>query len=78
MKKPRFRVGQMVVVRDGYFGSGSIGHVMAHQVGKDNVEAFVMFPGISDWYVEWQLRPLTARERGPIRHSGKRRGGKRT
>jgi hypothetical protein len=63
-RKPKFRVGQVVCVRQGYIGSGRFGTVAAYRQAKENLEVCFSVSGLGDWYAEFELRPLTRREKG--------------
>jgi len=59
-KGPKFRVGQVVAIRNGYMNEGVYGKVETVSPGKDALE-YCLSPG-GRLAVEFALRPLSARE----------------
>ncbi len=63
--KHKFRIGQVVAIRNGYMRQGQYFRITGFRKAKDNnVEALF---GKWDSAVTFALRPLTKREKGQVR-----------
>lgn len=67
-KKPKFREGQVVAVKQGYLHQHSYHRICGSRMGKDNLE-YWNWQG--DFFAEFTLRALTGWEIGKRKASGK-------
>jgi hypothetical protein len=60
-RKPKFRVGQVVAIREGYMGEGEYHRIESFMMSRGNKH--LLFAGMAQ-AVEWAVRPLTKLEAG--------------